>query len=125
MKYDEVSTHLTKEIPEFQPDRFDPDLPYVTAGAFAHFLLKVHQQDNMDALTKGLAFIERLYASDDPKVRELATIGYLEAIQNVWAGRGADPESILPLLGDESKKWWTELNNFWSGRIKFVGQSIR
>jgi hypothetical protein len=125
MKYDEVSERLLNEMPEFQPGESDPDSPYITAGRFAHFLLEMYRQENMDALSRGLSFIERLYESDDRQVRELAVIGYLEGLQNVWSNRGTDPESIFPLLGENSRQWWIELNEFWSGRTKYVGQSQR
>jgi len=26
-------------------------------------------------------------------------------------------------FGDETKKWWIELNKFWNGEIKYVGET--
>jgi hypothetical protein len=33
-------------------------------------------------------------------------------------------EAFIPYLGPETQKWWLELNDFWQGKIKFVGAKI-
>ncbi|UQZ90044.1 hypothetical protein C4J81_12860 [Deltaproteobacteria bacterium Smac51] len=83
MKYEDVNKALAEEFPNFQINKDDLDLPYVVAGDFARFLLEMYQQKNMDEIAKGLSFIENLHHSADHNVQELATIGYLEGIQNV------------------------------------------
>ena len=121
--YDKVTFLLIGEIPEFAPETDSIDLPYIVAGDFARFLLDAFRENNLVLVKRGLTFIENLHASDDEKVRELATVGYLEDIQNVWGNNGVDPELIFPMLGKESKKWWMELNKFWDGQINYIGET--
>jgi len=51
------------------------------------------------------------------EVDNLATIGYLEGIQNIWANNGINPEEMAKYLGEISLKWWMRLNRFWNGDI--------
>jgi hypothetical protein len=53
----------------------------------------------------------------------LATVGYLEGIQNVWGNNSIDPEIMFNYLGEKSRNWWIELNRFWSGEIKLIGDT--
>jgi hypothetical protein len=68
--------------------------------------------------------IERLHVEGDPYVREAATIGLLEGIQNVWGNNGVDPELFFPFLLPESVRWWKSLNKFWNGESKHVGEGL-
>jgi hypothetical protein len=47
----------------------------------------------------------------------------LEGIQNVWGNNSVNPEIMFKYLGDTSRKWWAELNKFWNGEIKFIGET--
>jgi len=96
------------------------DLLYVAAGTFARHLLVLHEAKDASALTKVASAIERLHVEGSPWVKEFATIGLLEAVQNVWSNNGADPERFRQFLGPESKQWWGGLNEFWSGRATHV-----
>ena len=60
--------------------------------------------------------VERLHVDGDSYVKEAATIGLLEGIQNVAGHHGVDPEVIVSHLRTESAKWWAELNRFWDGK---------
>ena len=68
--------------------------------------------------------IERLHLEGDEYVREAATIGALEGIQNVAGNDGIDPEEFVIYLRPESLRWWGQLNEFWEGRIPYVGATI-
>ncbi len=57
-------------------------------------------------------------------VRDLATIGLLEGIQNTWANDDQNPEVFVEFILPESRKWWGELNDFWAGKIPYVGAGI-
>jgi hypothetical protein len=57
-------------------------------------------------------------------VREAATIGLLEGIQNVWSNNDVDPELFVVHLLPESAKWWLNLNDFWSGKARFIGDGL-
>ena len=114
MRYEDVNETLLAEFPAFSVDEDDFELPYIVAGWFAKYVLEAFQTGDKETYNKGLQFIERLHTDSTDKVRELATIGYLESIQNTW------PEDLLKInipfndLGETSKKWWVKLYSFWS-----------
>jgi hypothetical protein len=93
-------------------------------GDFARHLLQLHRQQQTDVFPAVAQVIERLHVEGDHYVREAATIGLLEAIQNVWRNEGTDPELFVPHLLPESARWWQSLNDFWSGKSKFVGEGL-
>lgn len=124
IQYNQVVNVLVKNFPDFQFEKEDSDLPYVVAGSFASYLLECYQSKSLNELQKGLDFIEELHVAGDQKTKELATIGFLEGIQNVWRNRGTDPKKVYKLLGKESKKWWSQLNKFWQAKIKYVGETV-
>jgi len=68
--------------------------------------------------------IERLHVEGDGYVREAATIGLLEGIQNAWSNNTVDPESFVPHLLPESLRRWRSLNDFWSGESTSVGEGL-
>jgi len=115
LKYEEVNKVLLSEFPMFKVDDDDLELPYVTAGLFVTFILEAYQSKDFETYKKGLQFIEMLHTDDDHKVRELATVGYLESLMG----------SNIPSsdFGEETKKWWAELNRFWNGEINYIGET--
>jgi len=54
--------------------------------------------------------------------RDRVTIG---GIQNVWTNQGVDPELFTSQLRPESRRWWEELNAFWRGERRFVGEGFQ
>ncbi|UUX95559.1 hypothetical protein [Aquabacterium sp. J223] len=92
------------------------DLLYVAAGSFARYLLSLHQSGQLSELSAAGAAIEQLHVSGSQWVKEFATIGLLEGIQNVWSHSNTDPECFRQFLGPESQRWWAGLNKFWSGQ---------
>ena len=99
------------------------DLLYVHAGSFARHLLALNREGQWDEFPAVGEFIERLHVEGTPEVRELATTGVLESIQNVWANSNTAPEQILCYLGPVSAKAWQNLNRFWAGEITTVPSS--
>lgn len=88
---------------------------YSAAGDLAvHLLERCKANDPSSFPGLGLA-IERLIADGTPWVQELAVIGVLEAIQNVWGNGGVNPELFAMHLGPQGMSQWTYLNEFWSG----------
>ena len=102
----------------------DDNLPYVVLGAFASHLLDLHRQNRDDEFPPVLEMIERLHMEGDACVREAATIGLLEGIQNVRGDNGSDPELFGRYLLPESRRWWNELNAFWQGERRYVGEGL-
>jgi hypothetical protein len=113
-----------KEAIENELDAEDRKLGYTVAGSFARFLLDAHKSGRTDSLQSAAEFIEELHVRGNKNVKELGTIGYVEGIQNVWRNNEADPQVFYEYLLPESKKWWDELNRFWNGEIKYVGETF-
>jgi len=117
MKYEEIDIYLIKTFPDFIVDEVDRGLPYCVAASFARYLLKAYENNSIDILVSAGQFIENLYFYENAKIDELATIGYLEAIQNVWSNSSTNPENMVNYLGEMSKKEWIRLDHFWSGVV--------
>lgn len=129
---DEVMALLLKACPSFADTwrvievENGPDddsatrLHYVDAGEFARHLVDLQKAGTTAEFPRVFEVIERLHVDGDDYVRELATIGYLEGIQNVAGNSGLDPKAFVAYLGPESRAWWNGLNAFWAGKTPFV-----
>lgn len=116
MKYEEVEEYIKSIFPDFMIEKNSEGLPYCVAGDFAYYLLEAYKNNSIDTLVLAGKFIEELYSYKDEKISELATIGYLEGIQNVWGNNINNAEEMVKYLGPISQKWWVKLNQFWNGR---------
>jgi len=92
----------------------DP-LYYVALGRFAHHLVERYQQGEIGDFPAIFAAIERLHVEGDAWVREAATIGLLEGIQNNSGNCGVEPGVFREWLLPETERWWNNLNGFWGG----------
>lgn len=101
-------------------DEYGSDLLYIAAGEFASHLLHLQQAQTTSEFGPTGRAIERLHVEGSSWVREFATIGILESIQNVWSHSTIDPNAFLPFLGCESQRWWKGLNAFWKGDAPYV-----
>jgi len=117
MKYEEVDEYLCKTFPNFAVDEYAEGLPYCVAGMFAFYLLAAYRNNSEGTLLAAGKFIEELFGSEYEETRNLALVGYLEAIQNVWGNNGVNPEEMVKYLEPVSKRQWIELNRLWDGDI--------
>jgi predicted translin family RNA/ssDNA-binding protein len=94
-------------------------LEYIIAGDFVRYIIKNISENKVENLRRCLEFIELLHINGTKETKELATIGYLEILQNLRGGQETEEKYkiIYDFLGIESKKWWNELNKYWSGNI--------
>ncbi len=121
---------LIEACPSFQPvldehrKYYEEEITYTELGEFARHLLHLHHQHQTEVFPAVAQAIERLHVEGDHYVREAATIGLLEGIQNVWGNNDTDPELFVPYLLPESVRWWRSLNDFWSGKSKIVGEGL-
>jgi hypothetical protein len=111
---------LHAACPSFSTDETTA-LPYLLLGEFAHHLLALYKQSPKGDFPAVIELIERLHLEGDAYVREAATIGLLEDIQNLWMSHRIDPEEFGRLLLPVSRKGWDSLNAFWEGKISMVG----
>lgn len=96
-------------------------LPYIALGEFARHLIKLEKQNQIDEFDNVFELVERFHLEGEHYVKEAATIGLLEGLQN---NLGEDAENFIKYLKPETLKWWNELNKFWNGEIQFVGQTL-
>jgi len=101
MRNEEVNDALLTVFPEFVIDEIDEGLPYCVAGSFALYLLEAYKNNNNRLLVLAADFIEKLYSYKDEQIDNLATVGYLEGIQNVWGNNLIDPEIMFNYLGEK------------------------
>lgn len=105
---------------EIEDDHLEPNNPggrlhYLDAGFFARHVIELHRSNHRTWLRNAFIVIERMHTDGDAYVAELATIGYLEDIQNMAGHAGVDPETFVPYLGTESARWWRGVERFWAG----------
>lgn len=94
------------------------DVLYAAAGDFAGHLLEIHRTGDRSQFARVVSALERLLLEGSPSVRDLATVGVLEGVQNFWANAGEDPEHFGIHLLPTSRRAWDSLNSFWSGDRK-------
>ncbi len=94
---------------------YEPGLLYVDLSEYALHALDLKRTGAEAELRNAFEVIERLHVDGDDYVREAATIGFLEDLQNLAEQEGTDPKVFAPYLGPQSRYWWTSLSKFWSG----------
>ena len=102
----------------------DEELLYIDLGEFAHHIVDLYMKNQTEEFAAIFDAIEKLHVEGDSYVKEAATIGLLEGIQNVAGNNGVGAEVFGKYLRPVSRKWWRQLNDFWEGRIPSVGATI-
>src|SRR5687768_18578856 len=99
-------TDTLKDYREF----FDEELTYTELGAFANHLVELYKENKTDDFEKVFDVVEKLHIEGDKFVKEAATIGLLEGLQNIAGNKDLDPEVFYPYLKPVSAIWWNDLN---------------
>lgn len=102
----------------------DEGLLYIDMGELAHHMVDLIKSNQTSEFPAVFDVIERLHIEGDHYVKEAATIGMLEGIENIASNNGVDPEAFAPWLRTESRKWWHQLIDFWQAKIPYVGATI-
>ncbi len=94
------------------------DMPlYMAMADFARHLIGMVERGEMAGLPSVFAAVERLHEEGERYVREAATVGLLEDLQNVNLHKnGTVPEKFRPYLGPKSTLWWNKLDRFWQNK---------
>jgi hypothetical protein len=103
---------------------YEPGLLYIDLGELVHHVVDLLRAGRTDELAGVFAVVERLHLEGDTFVREAATIGFLETLQNYAGNSGIEPERFRVYLGPESARWWDELDRFWAGEVPFLGAGL-
>ena len=95
------------------------DLPlYLALGDFARHVISFLEVKDDATLRRIFDAVERLHLEGDHYVREAATVGLLEDLQNTNLHRSTDPEQLRRFLRPESRKWWDRVDSFWKGNFR-------
>jgi hypothetical protein len=128
---EQVMPLFLSACPSFAPDwekyrASNPDegLLYIDVSELAYHIVALIKSKQTSEFSAVFDVIECLHVEGDDYVREVATIGVLESLQNVASNDGVDPEAFVPWLGIESRRWWRQLNDFWQAKIPYVGATI-
>lgn len=106
---------------EFQAEWGDQtSLPhYLVLGDFARHMSTLLAAGDHKTLRQVFDVIERFHLEGDAYVKEAATIGLLEDLQNSnLHEQGTSPEQYIEYLRPETARWWKKVEVFWAeGKI--------
>ncbi len=117
---------LLEVDPTFQPVwdvfldkwRDQIELPiYLALRDLAQHVIGKLESGQTGELQRIFKVVERWLADGDELVREAATIGLLEDLQNPNFHKTTSPDQLKPWLGPLGAMQWTEVERFWSGQI--------
>jgi hypothetical protein len=133
----EVEGLLLRASPSFEPspDRLEyhedydgeeePQL-YLLASVFVRHLAALNAAGQRDEFPAVFDLVEDLHVRGDDYVRVLASIGFLEDLQNAnLHPANSKPEDFIPYLRPVSLWWWEEVDLFWAGKVNPIGSSGR
>src|SRR4051812_40376790 len=120
----EMMQPLLQACPSFQSDweaflsdwSDETDKPplYLALGDLARHLISMLVVHDAPGLTRAFEVVERWHLEGDTFVRQAATIGLLENLQNTNQHESTSPSEFEPFLLPESLKWWRKVDRFWT-----------
>ena len=99
---------------------YEPGLLYLDLADFCDHLVELLRGDDTEEFEAVFEVIEKMQLDGDENVREAATFGALEGIQNLAGNSGVDPELFVRFLRKRSKRQWKKLNDFWDGNGQHI-----
>jgi len=109
-----ASPSFKDKLEEHYKDWGEETSLYLVAGEFARHLVTSYEKGYTEEFPAVFELLEKLHLEGNEHVQEIATIGFLESLQNVTLNAGLTPVIFDPYLQPETKKWWNKLNDFWS-----------
>lgn len=119
---DQMLPLLVEACPSFAPnwrefvdewkDKGDLPLYLVLADLAKHLVSKLAAGETED-FAAVFAVVERLHVEGEHYVREAATVGLLEDLQNTGIHKTTEPEQFRRFLHQQSERWWDKLYAFW------------
>lgn len=113
-----------KRWEEYVQDNYEngeEQLLYIDLADFASHFIDLYKRNESDEFDAVFDVVELLHTNGDDFVKEAATIGLLEDMQNGLLANQIDTNVFKKYLKKESLKWWNNLDDFWSGKTKYVG----
>ena len=105
---------------EAEENREEFESPCALLMALAGHVFEDYKNKQLDEIRAVFDLVERLHKQGDHEVQEAATICFLESLQTISGNGEVDPEVFLPFLGEETRRWWDAVNDFWSGKKNSV-----
>ncbi len=115
---------LVEANPEFKPEweafvkywgNESDELPlYLSLGDYSLHLIEKLSSGETENFSQVFEVVERLHLEGEHYVKEAATVGLLEGIQNVMLNRNMEPERFRSYLQPETLRWWDKLYDFWN-----------
>lgn len=87
---------------------------YIALGALARHLIVLLAAGDAAGLSRVFEVVERWHLEGDSYVKEAASVGLLEDLQNSALHPSTSPRDFEPFLLPESLKWWRKIEKFWS-----------
>jgi hypothetical protein len=92
----------------------EAELPiYLALGDLARHLIGMLENREDSELKAVFEVVEQWHLNGDPYVKEAATIGLLEDIQNEGLHNTTTPDEFVRFLLPESKFWWAKVKALW------------
>ena len=127
---DQMIPFLLETMPEFQPqwDSFvsewsdstecpESGLPlYIVLCDLAEYLIELLEIGDLARLQKAFTVVEAWHVEGDSYVKEAASAGLLESIQNPYLHKTTSPLQFEPFLGPASRINWVNLYSFWKDK---------
>ena len=88
---------------------------YIDIEEFFAFLLDSHKRGQIECVQVAFDVLERFLVEGDWDTQELATVGFIEDVQNAssWEPLGAIP--FIPFLKPHSYDAWKKVDAMWEG----------
>ena len=92
----------------------EKELPiYLALSELARYIAKLHTGGKIEELKNIFLVVEKWHLEGDSYVREAATVGLLEDLQNSNVVGDGVPRALEEHLLPETRKWWDKVNIFW------------
>jgi len=99
----------------------DEQLLYIDLADFATHFVDLYKKHELREFPAVFDVIELLHISGDDFVKEAASVGLLEDLQNRLLSNAINMNAFNQYLKQESLKWWNHLNDFWDSKTKYDG----
>jgi len=98
---------------EWEPEGVD--MPYyLVICDLVRYMAVLETENDVSTLNKIFQVVEQWHIEGDKYVREAASIGMLEDLQNTNIVGPDGPDKFYTYLGPVSKRWWKKVERFWS-----------
>ncbi|GLX66594.1 DUF7674 family protein [Paenibacillus glycanilyticus] len=101
----------------------DEQLLYIDLANFATYFVDLYKHNKISEFPSVFDVIELLLTNGDDFVKEAASIGLLEDLQNRLLNNEINTNVFNQYLKQESLKWWNHLNDLWDGKTNLCWRS--